>query len=92
MLWRLLAPGALCSALERLLALPLGPSSLTLSSTWEARPPAIAWKNESDWEVICGERASVEQKVESSETSGANEKARNYGREKLADANWLGSC
>ena len=41
---------------------------------------------ESGWEVICGERASGELK-ESSETSGAKEKARMYGREKLADAN-----
>ena len=43
-------------------------------------------KNESGWEVICGERASGELKEESSETSGAKEKARMYGREKLADA------
>ena len=41
---------------------------------------------ESGWEVICGERASGELKEESSETSGAKEKARIYGREKLADA------
>ena len=30
--------------------------------------------------------------MESSGNSGAKYKARNYGREKLADASWLGYC
>ena len=46
---------------------------------------------ESGSEVICGERASGEL-MESSGNSGAKYKARNYGREKLADASWLGYC
>ena len=46
---------------------------------------------ESGWEVICDERASGEL-MESSGNSGAKYKARNYGREELADASWLGYC
>ena len=46
---------------------------------------------ESGWRVICDERASGEL-MESSGNSGAKYKARNYGREELADASWLGYC